>query len=933
MLKDVRKSLILWPLTASVIVISMTWLTAVPERLPIGFPKSKLAPSITLGSSVFPSGLDDCLDPPFPIVPVVHNDESLPDPNTSVVERGEHGHRAIRIPDRLSLDRSTGTATPLQHPISHNAILSVPLAAPVRNEAHELAGHESAAKIALLTVQPVASTSSPNDVVPHETILPRNVSVLGKRITRKPITPTPVDSDAPTDNAPISRYAPAKDNAPANNDAPAKSNTDQETRNDDESDRSYPKSNQVTKLSPAGWPVTRSLDQSLADLSTVSKADWVAGWSVNVQNKLEQLRGLPRLGQSEAGQLIEELHELFEDGYAAAEALNDRDLQIRWLYACYGLERRVAVWKPIWELASSHDATKTYVRVHRDFGSSIEDAVAAVREILPETQDTEGWNTYLLLDELERSSRGFAADDSALLAQRFLARLRWHGLHAEHRLWLDNPTIDALAAAVRPLAGGAVDYASLLNQIEHQESNEIDTVSVEIAEAIQTLQHADSPQAVEVANVLNTYYRNANIRIALSERLLQRVLPTIEAKTVPVRTRILGSQVRGNSRVASQLQILLTPSPNTWHIELQTRGDVYTRTVGFKGPVSVLTEGNSQFIASTPIEIHSDGYRKGISSVQANGTNQLRSIESDYDRWPLIGPLVRSIAQSQYDQMKPESNRQSQRQLREQVGNQIDQEVETKLNESSDRLSQMVLGPLGALRLDPQVVDMQTTSQRLLARYRLAGDWQLAAFTPRPRALRDSLMSVQVHQSAMNNMLEQLVPRDHPRSIREMIEQASYLFGRDTASIPDDIPDDVFIQFAPTRPITVEIEEGRMWLTLRIVRLTRGDQMDLRRFIVRGAYVPAVDGLSATLVRDGHLRISGPSLSMRERLPIRTIFNKVLSTTHGFPITTNVLETHEAAQNLEISQMEMREGWLAISLSETEPSRVASRGREMSGEW
>jgi len=919
MLKDVRKSLILWPLTASVLVILMTWLTAVPGRLPAWFPKTQHATLLSSSSRVCPSDSHGCSAPHDPVVPVVQRHDSLPEPNTSIAERSEHGYRAIRIPqrlgnERLSLDPSSRSSTNVPHPTTKNAVLSVPLAAPVRNEVHELAGHDSAAAIDSLLLRPMTPSTVVSNEVSHDSILPKSLSMLGKRI---PMKPTPSSS---------SKAAPSHDDE----------YQDDEYEGDEyegDANRSYSKSNHVkpsriTQLSPAGWPVTRGLNQALADLSSYSEAEAVAGWTANVQSKLEQLRSLPRLGQREAGHLIDELGDLFEAGHAAAEALSDRPLQIRWLYACYGLERRVAVWKPIWELASSSDAEKTYVRVNRSFGVSIDDAIAAVREILPETQDAEGWNTYLLLDELERSSRGFAADESALLARRLLSRLRWHGLHAEHRLWLDNSTIDDLAAAVRPLAGGAVDYASLLNQIEHQESNEIDTVSVEIAEAIQTLQHANSPKAMEVANVLDTYYRNANIRIALSERLLQRVLPTIEPKTVPVRTQILGSQVRGNSRVASELQIRLNRSPSTWQMELQTRGDVYTRAVGVKGPVSVLTEGTSRFIASTPIEIRSDGYRKSPSSVQTDGNNHVRSIESNYDRWPLIGPLVRSIAQSQYDQMKPESNRQSQQQLREQVGNQIDQEVERKMNESSDRLSQMVLGPLGALRLDPQVVDMQTTDQRLLARYRLAGDWQLAAFTPRPRALRDSLMSVQVHQSAMNNMLEQLVPRDHPRPIRDMIEQASYLFGRGAASIPDDIPSDVFIQFAPTRPITVEIEEGRMWLTLRIVRLTRGDQIDLRRFIVRGAYVPLVDGLSATLVREGHLRISGPSLSMRERLPIRTIFNKVLSTTHGFPITTDVLETHEAAQNLAISQMEMREGWLAISLSETEPSRVANRNRE-----
>jgi len=221
-------------------------------------------------------------------------------------------------------------------------------------------------------------------------------------------------------------------------------------------------------------------------------------------------------------------------------------------------------------------------------------------------------------------------------------------------------------------------------------------------------------------------------------------------------------------------------------------------------------------------------------------------------------------------------------------------------------------------------MDMQTTDQRLLARYRLAGDWQLAAFTPRPRAPTTSLMSMQVHQSALNKTLEKLIPRDEPMPIRDVLRKSAEILGQLDAQAPDDFPEDVAVQFARTRPITIEIEDGQLWVTLRILRLNRGERVALTQFIVRAAYKPQIDGLQVSLVRDGHLRISGPGMSMRERLPVRAIFNKVLSPNRSIRLTPPQIFAHQAAENLVVSQLELRDGWIGIAVSDSGAPRIAA---------
>ncbi len=128
-----------------------------------------------------------------------------------------------------------------------------------------------------------------------------------------------------------------------------------------------------------------------------------------------------------------------------------------------------------------------------------------------------------------------------MTAQRFLSRLMWHRLSAEHRQWLDRETIRSLSIVMRRWAATPMDFASLLAQIERQESDAIDLGAVDVASAVQSLRFAESREANRVAEALNAYYRNANARIAISSEMISRLIPEVDSRVQPVRDRILGA--------------------------------------------------------------------------------------------------------------------------------------------------------------------------------------------------------------------------------------------------------------------------------------------------------------------------------------------------------------------------------------------------------
>lgn len=688
-----------------------------------------------------------------------------------------------------------------------------------------------------------------------------------------------------------------------------------------------------------GWPETPQLTRDLEMAARVAAQKGLTrfasarvgvmpldfsidDWQRELKVELKALTSLPSVTSPDAGEVLLRLQRLAEMGREAGELASDRELQIRLLRVTHGLERRLAVWSSVWRTTQG-----TVVRVS-DFATSEDDTlvdnlqtlqmISDVQSDASQSDDAEGWNRFLMTDDLVAAHQSGDHVERRMVAQRVLSRLDWHRLSHAQQAWLDRPSIRNLSIQLHRWAATPVDYSGLLAQLERQESDAIDLGAIDVASAVQTLRFAESREANRIAQSLNTYYRNANMRVAITSELISRMIPEVDAQVKPVRDRILGADVRGTSVAHSDLSLRLIPSDRTWKFALENQGRINTGASSRQWPVAIRSDSFAAFRSSTPIEITPDGAVLGSTAVNVDAKTKLRGIRSDFDSVPLFGSLVREIARNRYDSMAPVTGQIQKAKIRGGVSGEVDQKVSEQLDIASETLARRLTGPLGSLQLSPLVVDMQTAESRLSARYRVAGDWQLAAFTPRPRAPQASLMSVQMHQSAINNLLETVLPSGEPKSIGEVAAQVKQLFGVQDSLMKDDDDDfaaDALIQFASTRPITVEIEDDILWVTIRVMRL-KHEGIDLRRFIVRAGFRPQVDGLSASLVRDGHLRISGPDMSMRDRLPVRAIFNKVFSTRRPLPLVQDQWTSHPGLDGLVVTQAELRDGWIAIAIGD-----------------
>jgi hypothetical protein len=209
---------------------------------------------------------------------------------------------------------------------------------------------------------------------------------------------------------------------------------------------------------------------------------------------------------------------------------------------------------------------------------------------------------------------------------------------------------------------------------------------------------------------------------------------------------------------------------------------------------------------------------------------------------------------------------------------------------------------------------MKTTEDLLLVRYRLAGNFQLAAHTPRPVAPNDGLLSVQIHESTLNNTLEQLRLEGKRCELEELYCELAKAFQRPVVEIPEDVPEGVTVQFASRNPISLRCEDNRLAVTINIAELKNHRRKTWRNFTVRAYYTPDASQQDANLVRDGYIQLAGRRLGTLDQIALRGIFTKVLSRNRTFNLINKELVQNPRMCDVRVTHFVVRDGWISVTL-------------------
>jgi hypothetical protein len=223
-------------------------------------------------------------------------------------------------------------------------------------------------------------------------------------------------------------------------------------------------------------------------------------------------------------------------------------------------------------------------------------------------------------------------------------------------------------------------------------------------------------------------------------------------------------------------------------------------------------------------------------------------------------------------------------------------------------------------------IEMKSSPERLVARVRVARDDQLGSHTPRPRALSDSLASVQLHETAMNNLAITLGLDGQRLTGDELQAKLRERFSQLAEREPLETRRDTVFQFAPKDAVQFRIADGQLELQVAFDSIEL-DGAEIPDIIVHAHYAPVVNGLNAELQRDGALGIEG-RVSAGERARLHNIFKTVFPSES--PLRLVRLDDEDRRLNgLMITQFVLEDGWVGIAIGPESTNRVAERSRSL----
>ncbi len=497
----------------------------------------------------------------------------------------------------------------------------------------------------------------------------------------------------------------------------------------------------------------------------------------------------------------------------------------------------------------------------------------------------------------------------------------WHAANSLCRS-LDDADDDAAGENGRML----VEVARLLDAVERYESTAIPADANVAAMATRVIEESGNACGLGLVKAVRDHYQAANLRIAVHQQFLEKMLPGATVTTAPVDEYVLGRKVRGTRTVERTTTIRFTPDSDEICFDLEVHGDVASRTVTDAGTASLTSHGDSSFTVRKPIKVCSEGLLFGSATAVATNRSQLANVQTSFDSVPIMRSLVRNIVRNQHAESLPEANREVTDRITSTACREVDAQAEPRFTEMSERIRERVWSPMVRLGLEPTTVAMETTQTTATLRLRLAADGQLAAHTPRPRAPAEASLSLQLHESTVNNALERLGLGGRRLSLRELI----LLLGERTGvepRVPDDLPEDVRVTFARSQPLRVECRDGVVHLRVALDAIESG-RRNWYDIVASVAYKPTASNPQVFLEREGPVQLSGPGHQGRVEFALRAIFSKIFPKERPIPVLPENLTKNPRLAGMHVLQAVSTDGWFAVAMGLREPPAAASVAAE-----
>lgn len=588
----------------------------------------------------------------------------------------------------------------------------------------------------------------------------------------------------------------------------------------------------------------------------------------------------------------------------------------------YRMTRRIDVWQ---------------VLLNKPVKHTLKDSLSpgiGYRRLAFEGLPTE-WIDYLLLRDFRTVFEGVAhlPEERRALARQMLARIYSPALTQDQRSYAQSIFADDVIQFLKSHASESIDDVDLLKRLENHEYRNTARSAYTLNQRYQDAFWSSDPDERELATILDTHYRNANFRLTVSQQFMNRLLPQLPSISEPVSEQVNGALLSGESHVTNnKINVDLIPDPNQLNFHIQTQGEVFSDTMARVKSVRIFSQGLAWFHVTKPVMVSRDGIDASQEAYSVSRAQQfLVDIQSNADNMPVIGNLVRRATENRVREESPSTNQLFRRRVVQEAEARVEEILGKQISKVKQNAQANLLQPLLNFDLEPEPVQLATTDEKVIIRYRLAGRDQMGAYTSRPTDEPGSLLNFQLHKSLINNAVSRLGLNGNSFDSQQLVahlQEVLNIEAKQDAS-PSQKGKDAVFTFADHDAVHVGFEDNRILITLKFAKLVlKKNARPLRNISMQAAYEVKPEGMQLTLTQDDTgTRIGPRKLRLGERTTVSTVMKVLFKKSYTVNALPKKFRSTQQAQQLAISQLVLSNGWIGVSMRDSQLPATAENQR------
>lgn len=326
-------------------------------------------------------------------------------------------------------------------------------------------------------------------------------------------------------------------------------------------------------------------------------------------------------------------------------------------------------------------------------------------------------------------------------------------------------------------------------------------------------------QAPELVDAIQHCYVQPNMTAELSAAVVGAGIAEPIDDTTPVRDCIMGTDIYGTAHTTGKTSVELSPHDTLGVIDTLFFGSTVTNNVGYHGPVTIYSSGNTQLAARKRLWIDANGISAHPAASNAATDINICNIQSKKDR-NMVEKMAWKKAGKQLGAVECIASRHAEARLNERV----DQQALEPMAKANQNYEEKFRRPFTERKLFPQDLKFSTSAQALQIVGLQAGNSRLAAPTAPPSVVEGADMAVRIHESMINNLAADALSG---RTIHE--EKLQQAVTDTLGHLPEKMKGDDdgqpwAITFARRQPISVTFADDGFKITIRGAKFFKGKE-------------------------------------------------------------------------------------------------------------